>query len=163
MLALLGVVVLVVAIVALHGPGGHSVKAGSRLPGSPGNSAAPRSSVPASGGATSRPSTSAASSGTAAARLPIVVLNNTTVTGLAEQASHTFEQGGWTVTKYDNYQNDILSTCAYYDPSVTGAKAAAQALRRQFPAIKRVEPQFAELASWNSPIVVILTPDYTTG
>ena len=59
--------------------------------------------------------------------------------------------------------NDILSTCAYYDPSVVGAQAAATALQAQFPAIKRVEPQFAELAAYNSPIVVILTPDYPGG
>ena len=92
----------------------------------------------------------------------MVVLNNTTITGLAKQAEQTFEQGGWTVTAANNYQNDILSTCAYYDPSVVGAKAAAEALQRQFPGIKRVEPQFAELASWHSPIVVILTPDWAT-
>ena len=79
---------------------------------------------------------------------------------LAEQASKRFESGGWTVTKFDNYQNDIISTCAYYDPDVSGSKAAAQALQKQFPTIKRVEPQFSELSSWNSPVVVILTPDY---
>jgi len=88
------------------------------------------------------------------------VLNNTTTTGLAQEASKRFERGGWTVTKYDNYQNDIISTCAYYDPDVSGARAAAQALREQYPTIKRVEPQFSELSSWNSPVVVILTPDY---
>jgi hypothetical protein len=63
------------------------------------------------------------------------------------------------VTRFDNYQNDILSTCAYYDPSVDGAEAAAQALQQQFPAIKRVKPRFAELPS--GPIVVVLTPDYS--
>ena len=83
------------------------------------------------------------------------------MTGLAKQASQAFQRGGWTVTASNNYQNDILSTCAYYDPSIAGAKAAARALQRQFPAIKRVEPQFAGLASWHSPIVVILTPDWT--
>ena len=94
--------------------------------------------------------------------VPLVVLNNTTVTGLAAQAADRFRAGGWTVTRSDNYQNDILSTCAYYDPSVPNAQAAAEALQAQFPTIKRVEPQFSELGSYNSPIVVILTPDYSS-
>ena len=46
----------------------------------------------------------------------------------------------------ENYQNDIVSTCAYYDPNVAGAKAAAQALQQQFPTIKRVVPKFAAAA-----------------
>ena len=111
---------------------------------------------------TSRSPSSGTSSSTGTAHQSLVVLNNTTITGLANQAKRTFERGGWTVTAANNYQNDILSTCAYYDPSVAGAKAAAEALQQQFPGIKRVEPQFAELASWHSPIVVILTPDWTT-
>lgn len=158
-LALVGAAVLVVAVVALQGPGTRGVSAGSRLPGG-------GSSTPVPGGTAGTPTGSAPASGTGtagAARQPLVVLNNTTVTGLAKQAADTFRQGGWTVTRYDNYTNDILSTCAYYDPSVAGAQAAATALRAQFPAIKRVEPQFAELAAYNSPIVVILTPDYPGG
>jgi hypothetical protein len=60
-----------------------------------------------------------------------------------------------------NLTNDIISTCAYYDPDVSGAKAAAQALRTQFPVIQRVQPKFAELPS--GPVVVVLTPDYLSG
>lgn len=154
---------LVIAVVALQGPRNRGVSAGNRIPG--GSSAAAGTLVPT--GIPTSPSVTARTTGpstaTAAAHQPLVVLNNTTITGLAQQASHTFEKGGWTVTKYDNYTNDILSTCAYYDPSVAGAQAAANALRAQFPAIKRVKPQFAELAGWHSPIVVILTPDYVNG
>ena len=94
-------------------------------------------------------------------RLPLVVLNNTTIQGLAEQARATFQAGGWTVTATGNLTNDILSTCAYYDPAVSGAQAAATALQAQFPAIKRVQPKFPELPA--GPIVVVLTPDYTSG
>lgn len=97
----------------------------------------------------------------AAGKLPLLVLNNTTITGLASQAAQTFEAGGWTVTSFGNYTNDIISTCAYYDPDVTGAKAAATALQDQFPTIQRVEPKFAGLPA--GPIVVVLTPDYTAG
>lgn len=162
-------VVLVVAIIALRGSNGHTVQAGTQVPSgsrAPAVSSSPGAST-ASGpaGGQSSSGTSGRTSGSpppaAAAKQPLVVLNNTTITGLAEQASERFEAGGWTVTKYDNYQNDILSTCAYYDPDDAGAKAAARALQRQFPTIKRVEPQFAELAVWHSPIVVILMPDYS--
>jgi hypothetical protein len=94
-------------------------------------------------------------------KLPLVVLNNTTITGLAQQAAAQFRAGGWTVTSYGNLQNDIISTCAYYDPSVPGAQASATALRQQFPAIKRVVPKFPQLPA--GPIVVVLTSDYTSG
>jgi hypothetical protein len=126
-------------------------------------SSTPHTSPPASHTSTgsSSGSSRSSSSPSRAAKQPLVVLNNTTISGLAERAAQRFEDGGWTVTKYDNYQNDILSTCAYYDPSVAGAQAAAEALQQQYPTIKRVKPQFAELASWHSPIVVILTPDYS--
>lgn len=61
------------------------------------------------------------------------------------------------MSKYDNYAaNDIISTCAYYDPSVPGAKQAAEALKASFPSIKRVLPQFTELGAWHSPIVLII-------
>jgi hypothetical protein len=63
------------------------------------------------------------------------------------------------VSSFGNYQNDILSTCAYYDPGVPGAQQAAQALQQQYPTIKRVQPKFAELPA--GPIVVVLTPDYS--
>ncbi|HZC72934.1 MAG TPA: LytR C-terminal domain-containing protein [Jatrophihabitans sp.] len=97
--------------------------------------------------------------------VPLIVLNNTTTTGLAAQAAQRFEGGGWTVTSVSNYQNSILSTCAYYDPAVTGAKAAATALQRQYPTIKRVAPRFAPDPGAEplpaGPIVVVLTPDYS--
>jgi hypothetical protein len=91
--------------------------------------------------------------------VPLVVLNNTTISHLAQQAAQRFESGGWTVTTYGNYQNDILSTCAYYDSTDPAAKAAAQALQAQYPTIKRVEPKFPQLPS--GPVVVVLTPDYS--
>jgi hypothetical protein len=115
----------------------------------------------------SRPPTTAAPTQTAtptpspsltATKLPVIVLNNTTITGLAQQAANTFQARGWTIQEVGNLQNDILSTCAYYDPAVPGAQASAKLLRQQFPTIKRVQPRFPELPV--GPIVVVLTPDY---
>ena len=95
---------------------------------------------------------------TQAQQVPLVVLNNTTTTGLAGQAAHRFESAGWKVSSVGNLTNDIISTCAYYDPSVANAKAAAKALKHEFPTIKRVRPKFPQLPP--GPIVVVLTPDY---
>jgi LytR cell envelope-related transcriptional attenuator len=160
----LGIAVLVVAIIALHEPNGHvSAQVGSSsvgkkttTPAKPTSSARKpsRSSQPRNGDTKS----SGAASG-AVKDVPLIVLNNTTVTGLAKQAAERFEQGGWTVTRFANYQNDIASTCAYYDPAAAGAKAAAKALQRQYPTIKRIKERFAELPS--GPVVVVLTPDYS--
>ncbi len=58
-----------------------------------------------------------------------------------------------------NLTNDILSTCAYYDPSDPANEAAAQQLQQQFPEIKRVKERFAELPP--GPIIVVLTTDYS--
>jgi hypothetical protein len=92
--------------------------------------------------------------------VPLIVLNNSSVADLASQAARQFENGGWSVSRIDDLQNQILSPCAYYDPSAENARAAAKALQRQFPGIDRVKPKFAELPS--GPIVVVLTADYTT-
>ena len=165
-LALIGVAVLVVAVIALQHP--STTAAGASAPraatGAPATSRSPAPSTASqSVDATSTQRASPAATGSAApsgtARLPLVVLNNTTIRGLAEQASARFTAGGWTVTSYGNYQNDILSTCAYFDPSIAAAQSSAEALQAQYPTIKRVVAKFAGLPA--GPIVVVLTPDYS--
>jgi hypothetical protein len=158
MLAALGVAVLVIAVIALRHPGNRSATAGSITR----KSTAP---APKSSPATTPVRTTAPPARTTAppapARLPLVVLNNTSTLSLAQLAASRFEAGGWTVSSTGNLSNDIISTCAYYDPSISGAQAAATALRTQFPAIKRIQPKFAELPA--GPIVVVLTSDYAAG
>ena len=160
----LGIAVLVVALIALREPNGHvAAQVGSSSVGKKTSAPAKPSSSAGSRSRSSEPrkgdTHSSAPAAGSAKTVPLVVLNNTTVTGLAHRAAQRFEQGGWTVTSYANYQNDIVSTCAYYDPADAGAKAAAKALQQQYPAIKRVKARFAELPS--GPIVVVLTPDYS--
>jgi LytR cell envelope-related transcriptional attenuator len=86
---------------------------------------------------------------------PLIVLNNTTISGLAKSARARLQRGGWAVSAVGNLRNTIVSSCAYYDPANPNARAAAQALVTQFPAIKRVKERFAELP--RGPIVVVLT------
>jgi len=88
-----------------------------------------------------------------------VVLNTTSINGLADTAAQQFEAGGWTVTDKENYSNDILSTCAYYDPSDPANEQQAEQLQQEFPAIKRIKERFPELPA--GPIVVALTSDYS--
>ena len=160
-----GVAVLVVAIIALRHPQGHTARAGAPTASPTRNtitarpassSAAPSTPAPST---PSSPSTSASPSVPARGKVPLVVLNQTSTIGLAAKAAASFQAGGWTVTSVGSLRNDVISTTAYYDPTVAGAQAAAEALQVQFPAIKRVLPKFAELPA--GPIVVVLTSDYT--
>lgn len=160
----LGLVVLAVAVIALREPNGHvaasqSDGASNIAQHSAGNRRS--SSAPTSAGTSTVPRSSGGQTASSAKQVPLVVLNNTTIQGLARSAAQRFEAGGWTVTSYGNYQNDILSTCAYYDPTYPGARAAAEALQRQFPTIKRVKPKFPGLPS--GPVVVVLVSDYSPG
>jgi hypothetical protein len=88
----------------------------------------------------------------------VVILNNTTITGLAARASAELQAAGWTVTDTRNYQNNIASTAAYYDPADPVSEQAARDLANQFPWILRVVPRFAQLPV--SPIVLILNGDF---
>jgi cytoskeletal protein RodZ len=163
----LGIVVLAVAILAVREPNGH-VTAAQTNRSSASSVAKQTSSRPTSSASTTTAASSTSAhqtsdthSGHAVKNVPLVVLNNTTIHGLATAAARRVEAGGWTVTESGNLTNDILSTCAYYDPADPAAKPAAEALRAQYPTIKRVEPKFAELPS--GPVVVVLTPDYSAG
>jgi hypothetical protein len=166
------VVVLVLAVIALRQPNGHQAALDSSPVAKSSSSAAAHSSSAASSAAaastpasSTAPATSASStpSPTVTAdpleAIPLVVLNNTNRTGLADTAAQTFRTGGWTVTSTGNLVNDIISTCAYYDPNVPNASAAASALMAQFPAIKRTAAKFSGLPA--GPVVVVLTPDYS--
>jgi cytoskeletal protein RodZ len=168
LLAVLGVVVLVIALIALRQPDGHQAAlhttavaaSSSASVSAPASSSSPSSSAasssspaPATTSATPTPTTNPLKA------IPLVVLNNTNKPGLAETAASRFTAGGWAVTSTGNLDNTIISTCAYYDPTVTNAQAAATALMAQFPAIKRVVAKFNGLPA--GPIVVVLTTDYS--
>jgi hypothetical protein len=141
-LLIAGLIIGVIAIVALTQPSGQKSTTGTRQTGSSDDTAAP----------------TAAATTAAPARASVVVLNNTTIPGLAGTAGADLTAGGWTVTATDNFQNTIESTAAYYDPADPANKAAAVALQAQFPWIVRVIERFADLPP--SPIVLVLTAQY---
>jgi cytoskeletal protein RodZ len=175
-LAAVGIAVAVLAVVALNQPQSGQAAKAAFTPTSSAASLSPEistSGVASSSVASStHPSSSSTSTSkstagstvastavTSAKAIPLVVLNATNRSGLAATAAQTFHNGGWTVTSQGNLDNDILSTCAYYDPSNPANQAAAQALMAQFPAIKRIKEKFDGLPS--GPIVVVLTADYS--
>jgi hypothetical protein len=160
----LGIVVLVVALFALREPKGHVTAAQSS--GDPSNVAKHSQSASTSTSPKPHPSSHVASSSQHAAHpIALIVLNDSPTPGLAAQAANRFQTGGWTITMWGKYQNDIASTCAYYDPNAAGAKTAAEALQAQYPTIKRVEPRFTSDAGAQplpaGPVVVVLTSDYS--
>jgi hypothetical protein len=175
-IVLLGLVVLVAAVVALRQPNGHRAAATTSTTTKPTTtkpsataartSAASPVTTPSATSASTAPTLaapgrSATSTATTATLkvIPLIVLNNTNTAGLAQRAAQTFTGGGWTVTNYSSYQNDIASTCAYYDPADPKNQQAAEALQAQFPQIQRVKARFAGLPA--GPVVVVLTGGYS--
>jgi hypothetical protein len=164
-LAALGVVVAVVAVLALGQPKGHqaaqavtspvaksSAKSSATVAGTPSSTAAASTTK-------SSTTSTASTSNTDVKAIALIVLNSTSQSGLAASAARTFAAGGWTITSSANIVNNILSTCAYYDPSDPRNEVAARALMAQFPAIKRVAVKFTGLPA--GPVVVVLTSDYS--
>lgn len=172
LVALLGIAVLIVAFLALRNPKHPATAAGSDThsvaPASPAPSSPLTLHTSASAPSGSTRTTSAGPSGAtssptgAIGSQPLIVLNQTTTPNLAHEAASRFRAGGWQVTSVqEGYQNDVITTTAYYDPAVAGAEAAAQALSRQYPTIDRVGERFPQLPA--GPVVVVLTTDYTSG
>ena len=163
LIAVLGVAVLVVAFVALRNPRHAATAAGTDTRAS--SPAVSRSSAPSSNSSSTSSAPPSGSGSTSSApgvgSKPLIVLNQTTTPDLAAQAAQRFRSGGWTVdSTQEGYQNDVITTTAYYDPSIPGALRAANALRRQYATIHRVAERFAELPA--GPVVVVLTTDYSS-
>jgi hypothetical protein len=148
-----------VALIAIRHPNRNGTTPAS---GTPTVESSRSSSTPAHSPSPSVSTTTSSSAAALTGALPLKVLNDTPAPNLASEAADQFKGAGWTVTAVDEtYSNNILSTAAYYDPSVANAKAVADALQHQFPTIKRVEPKFTPLV--DGPVVVILTTDYSAG
>jgi LytR cell envelope-related transcriptional attenuator len=165
-LAVIGVVVAIVAIVALQHPNGRqakpvSLKTSTSTVTATATKTTTNTPPPPSHPSTpiSTPSGTPGSSTSSGHPIPLLVLNTTSINGLGDTATQQFEASGWTVTNTENYSNDILSTCAYYDPSDPANQQQAEQLQQEFPAIKRVKERFPDLPA--GPIVVALTSDYS--
>ncbi len=89
------------------------------------------------------------------AEVPVVVLNNSRIEGLADTAAAVFRRGGWPVARTGNFRGKIPSTTVYYE---AGQEAAARAFARRFDEVVRVRPRFATLPARG--LVVVVTRDF---
>jgi hypothetical protein len=85
--------------------------------------------------------------------VPLTVLNNSRITGLAKTAAAKFRAGGWPVPETGNYRGQIDTTTIYYPP---GQQASAERFGKQFGV--RVLPRFATLPG--SGMTVVVTRDF---
>lgn len=114
----------------------------------------PPSSAPASTPASVSPS--ASPSATVLAKPPLTVLNNSKVNGLAKKAAGDFAARGWTISGTGNLSGRLPRTTVYYG---AGQRAAAEELRREFPAIEDTAPRYAGLPG-DGGLTVVVTRDY---
>jgi hypothetical protein len=90
-------------------------------------------------------------------RVPVVVLNQTTVRGLAATFREELESGGWTVSGIDDFRGNVPATTVYFPP---GLRPAAKALMAQFPQVGRIRPAFPGISPTH--LTVILSKDFPT-
>ena len=89
------------------------------------------------------------------ARLPVTVLNNSRIPGLAARGAERFRAAGWPVAAVGNFRGRIPVTTVYYDP---GLEPAARELAGAVEGIVRVRPRFEGLPARG--VVVVLTREY---
>lgn len=114
------------------------------------------SEAPASSAVTTpaTPVTTAPSSTTTRAAerdLEVVVLNQTTRSGLAGTVAGVLRGKGWAVPAVGNFHGTVPATTVYYPP---GAEAAAQTAAEDLPTAPRIRPRFGNLSTSRLTVVV---------
>ncbi|CAJ65319.1 MULTISPECIES: LytR C-terminal domain-containing protein [Frankia] len=90
---------------------------------------------------------------------PVVVLNNSRVSGLAEVAAGRVEAAGFTVERTGNFQsvyNVPVSTVFYDDDDA----AAAQALKDAVPGIEKIVPRSQTRIVSTDTLILVITRDF---
>jgi hypothetical protein len=172
--ALAGVALLVLGVFTF----GESGRTGSGAPPSPSASAtvapttgaptttptgAPSTSAPSTSPTSRLPESSTPSQPTEApapVRLPLTVLNNSTVRGLGERAAGEARAAGWTVVSVGNFAGVIPVTTVYYTPGDPAQRAAAEQLKIDLPKIQRVMPRYEGLPPTPTGVVLVVTRDW---
>lgn len=129
----------------------------SGLQDSPNNNAAATSVAPTVSIATTTSVPPAALRSTSPAVLPVTVLNNSAVNGLAARVAAVFEASGWPIRDLRNYtETRRPATTAFFTPGNAAEQAAAVALVAQFPQIAGgVEPRFPGLDGVGVTVTVV--------
>lgn len=105
------------------------------------------------------PLTTEPSAATPVAKAPVEVLNNSRITGLADDAARDFRAAGWTVVSVGNYavsnnSQNLPTSTVFYQP---GQQAAAEELAQQFGL--RARPATGGVGS-GANLVVVVTKEY---
>lgn len=90
------------------------------------------------------------------ARPDVVVLNNSTVTGLAARAADAARSAGWSVADVGNLTGRDATTTVYYPD---GQERAARALATDVGA-DQVQPRTSGLSRYGDGLVLVVTNDY---
>jgi hypothetical protein len=99
--------------------------------------------------------------GEPAKTVPVWVLNNSKIKGLAAKAADDLRADGWQVAGTGNYSaTNVPTTTVYFRPG-TDEEAAARALAAGFGL--PVEPRIAGIQSQPPGVVIIVTNDYQAG
>lgn len=83
--------------------------------------------------------------------MPVLVLNNSRIDGLAARAAAEFEDGGWPVRDTGSLRGRIRATTVYYEP---GQQDVARAFAERFPQVVRVLPRLTGLPGQGLTVVV---------
>lgn len=121
--------------------------------------ARPTTAAGAGGASASAASTTSGASSTTkaadAASVPVRVLNNSNVTGLASQTATELMSSGWTVSETGNYSDGTISETTVYYGTSAAEKEAATEIAAQLGV--SAEPKFPGIANSSAGVVVIVT------
>jgi cytoskeletal protein RodZ len=168
LLAILAVSALITALYVWRGEDAKQppAAASSRSTSAPGTTppatttsaspAAEKTTQPAA--TTTSPATTKPTKATSAqlrAEIAIVVLNQTSRSGLAATVAERLRAKGWTVSGVGNFRGVVSATTVYYP---VGHAAAAQAAAKSLPTPARTRPQFGNLSTTR--LTVVVTTNY---
>jgi hypothetical protein len=101
------------------------------------------------------PSTEVAGTKAAVSDREVVVLNQTSRSGLAAQVAERLRSSGWEVPAVGNFRGVVPATTVYYP---AGAEQDALAVAGDLPTEPRVRPRFGNLST--SRLTVVVTDSY---
>ncbi|MBB4907339.1 LytR C-terminal domain-containing protein [Actinophytocola algeriensis] len=180
--ALLGVatIALIIGLITMFGSNGDgradggeerppeptTTTSSSVPPGNPPSSASTSKSVPPTTSSSSPTTTTTTTqtrppgdgNGEPEKSVPVRVLNNSKIKGLAATAGDDLKANGWQVVEVGNYSaSNLPETTVFYRPG-TDEEAAARALASAFGLA--VEPRIDTLADLPPSVIVVVTNDY---
>ncbi|MET9493048.1 LytR C-terminal domain-containing protein [Nocardia sp. NPDC006630] len=104
---------------------------------------------------TTPPPTTTPAAGAVDKTLPVRVLNNSMVSGLAAKTANELSADGWNITETGNYGTGVIPKTTVYYGSSAGEKAAALAIANQLGIT--AEPRFAGIMDSPPGIIIIVT------